>query len=428
MTTNDTFERRLGAWLEDDSARRVPDHLDQVLVRTVATRQRPAWSSLERWLPIMDTVTPGRATNVRPVLFLALLGALLMAVVGVALIGAGRSALTVSPGLAENGRIYVADGMTLRSYATDGSDPQTVVELAAPGAGVAVSPDGRTVAVAVQTTPARIEIVDLASGRSTPVPMPGDLQAGNQISWSPDSDEIVFPGFKESGAEHVVVAPVDGNVARALRVIDVGLGKWWPAFSPTGDTISFVAVDKVAGTGTIHLMAPDGSDLRTLDTPSLGSEPGAVTWSPDPSVRRLAFSAEDGAGLGVRLIDVTTGQVTDVGPGFWPTWSPDGSRLAYWIDGTVTGDTAAILAGAADLGRPMPSFTGTCQDRRDLAGRSFCGPATWSPDGVQLLGLDITGASVLSVKSDGSEPRMIIPLDTPSPLGEVVAAWQPIRP
>ena len=47
MTTNERFERSLSAWLHEDAAFRVPDHLDEVLAATRETHQRSAWSSLE---------------------------------------------------------------------------------------------------------------------------------------------------------------------------------------------------------------------------------------------------------------------------------------------------------------------------------------------------------------------------------------------
>ena len=55
MTTNDAFERNLSIWLHEDAEHHVPDHLEEVLQRTAAARQRPAWSSLERWLPVDTT-------------------------------------------------------------------------------------------------------------------------------------------------------------------------------------------------------------------------------------------------------------------------------------------------------------------------------------------------------------------------------------
>ena len=65
MTTNDAFERNLSIWLHEDAEHHVPDHLEEVLQRTATARQRPAWSSLERWLP-MDT-TFRRSVFARPV-------------------------------------------------------------------------------------------------------------------------------------------------------------------------------------------------------------------------------------------------------------------------------------------------------------------------------------------------------------------------
>ncbi len=55
MTTNDAFERNLSTWLHEDAEHHVPDHLAEVLQRTATARQRPAWSTLERWLPVDST-------------------------------------------------------------------------------------------------------------------------------------------------------------------------------------------------------------------------------------------------------------------------------------------------------------------------------------------------------------------------------------
>ena len=75
MTTNDAFGRTLSAWLHEDAEHHVPDHLDEVLARSVASRQRPAWSSLERWLPMDLTTRVSAFTLPRPgrVLLIAVL-------------------------------------------------------------------------------------------------------------------------------------------------------------------------------------------------------------------------------------------------------------------------------------------------------------------------------------------------------------------
>ncbi len=58
MNPSDAFDRHVSDWLHADAEHRVPEHLDAVLRRTRTERQRPAWSSLERWLPVDLTLDP----------------------------------------------------------------------------------------------------------------------------------------------------------------------------------------------------------------------------------------------------------------------------------------------------------------------------------------------------------------------------------
>ena len=117
MTTRDTFGRDLSLWLREEGEHRVPDHLAEVLVQSAATRQRPWWSSPERWLPV-DTVAVGRPLNLRPLAIIAVVvGALLLAAVAAIWVASQRPSTFQ---LASNGRIFVIDGQTLKSYAAGG--------------------------------------------------------------------------------------------------------------------------------------------------------------------------------------------------------------------------------------------------------------------------------------------------------------------
>ena len=92
MTTNDDFSVRLGDWLREDSAGRVPGHLDEVLLRTAGVRQRRWWSSPGRWLPMNVTATrlwAVRPTSLRTVLVLGLVALIIAALVAV-LVGSRR--------------------------------------------------------------------------------------------------------------------------------------------------------------------------------------------------------------------------------------------------------------------------------------------------------------------------------------------------
>ena len=111
MTTFDRIERRLPELIDDLASATVPDYFDDMLQRTTRSRQRPSWSSLERWLPmgVIARPVPVRPVPWRPIAIVALLGLLAAAT----LIYAGSRQRTPPPfGLARNGALVIgtADG------------------------------------------------------------------------------------------------------------------------------------------------------------------------------------------------------------------------------------------------------------------------------------------------------------------------------
>ena len=111
MMPIDTFERQLPVALTDLADPRTPDYLTDILGRTAVTRQRPAWASVERWLP-MELVTARAPTTRMPwrrigvfALLIVLLAAMVAAYVG------SRPRLPAPYGRAANGLIaYDAEG------------------------------------------------------------------------------------------------------------------------------------------------------------------------------------------------------------------------------------------------------------------------------------------------------------------------------
>ncbi len=79
---NDSTQRTLVDWLSEGPDRG-PDHsLERALAATRRTRQRPAWTFLERWIPMQLAMRP--AIVPRPLILLlaaALLAAALVVVV-----------------------------------------------------------------------------------------------------------------------------------------------------------------------------------------------------------------------------------------------------------------------------------------------------------------------------------------------------------
>ena len=110
MSSFERIERRMPELMSELAQASVPDYFDDMLRQTGRARQRPAWASPERWLP-MDVVArpvPARAPALRPLLVLLLIGILIAA--GLALYaGSQRTKLPEPFGPARNGLILTAN-------------------------------------------------------------------------------------------------------------------------------------------------------------------------------------------------------------------------------------------------------------------------------------------------------------------------------
>ena len=79
MNARNDANEIVSGWLDEQAGRGAPDYLDEILARTIRTRQRPAWSSLERWLPVQLTFTGRLAPIPRLAWAVALLVILVLA-------------------------------------------------------------------------------------------------------------------------------------------------------------------------------------------------------------------------------------------------------------------------------------------------------------------------------------------------------------
>jgi dipeptidyl aminopeptidase/acylaminoacyl peptidase len=401
MTSNERVERSMSVWLREDAAFRVPDHLEEVLAATRETRQRPAWSSLERWLPVDMTFRPRLFTTPRAGR-LVMVAALILLVLAIAILAVGsyQQRLPEPFGLARNG-VFVSsrDG---ELYLVDPTTADTrVLEV---GEGFDFSPifsrDGTKLVFLRSdgplTEPAILTLYVAEADGSEARPVTPPTKSLDWFEWSPDGKRITYMA---SGQLWVA------DVASATPVPIKGAGPvhfptWLP---PDGKEIIF---RREGRSPAIFAIAADGTgERRALSKTPANNEFDYQGIAVSPDGKHVTFTP------GVFALDVATGaemrfpSLAGTGQRGTAPYSPDGKSVAYarvYPDGMFE-LVVADADGSGDervIGPKKPGPTD---------GSSI--PASWAftPDGTALIvryGDDDAAATQL-VPLDGSPPTEI---------------------
>jgi TolB protein len=167
-----------------------------------------------------------------------------------------------------------------------------------------------------------------------------------------------------------------------------------PVFSPDGSRIAFVGVDQQgssSGGGAnydVFVMNADGSDVANLTTSPQdvrsGDSQGSPTWSPDGSMIAYWNDSSDHAAQGVYVMNADGSDQHKVsGGGSSMSWSPDGSRIVFSLnDGLWT---------------VHPNGTGLTQLTQSPSYDHF---PTWSPDGSRIA--FVRDRAIYVVNADGT--------------------------
>jgi len=323
-----------------------------------------------------------------------------------------------------------------RVSAEGGTPMRVLADRFAPEFHAAVSPDGRTVAIAAVAGMAQSQWWRHGHAHIDAseiwLATPGDPPAYRKLSasgsknvspmWTADGSSVVYVSDRD-GAENLWVQPAAGGEARALTSFRQGR-LLFPTVSADGRTLAFerdfgiwrtslpegrperVAVtldgaprrtevqheSLTSGFGDLAL-SPDGKKVAftahgevfaasaedggqaTRVTRTLAPEE-ELTWAPDS--RRLAYTSRRSGGPKLYLYDFGSGEeralTTGDGSDVTPRFSPDGGRIAFVRDGREL-HVLDVASGS---------------DRRVAEGQLWDAPFTlpeplvWSPDGEWL--------------------------------------------
>ena len=360
MNASDGFDRHVSEWLHADAEHRVPEHLDAVLRRTRTERQRPAWSSLERWLPVDLTAQPRFLA--RPTLGKALLvGVVLIALIGIAIVAVGSRVQRVPPpfGLAANGQIvYKADGDILVAD-PDGTHAHAVITGPTDDFAVGYTRDGTQLTFLRTVSPHEATLMIAApDGSGVRSVLKEPLTDFTWSDWSPDSRSLAVV-HAVNGVRVLSIVDIEHGTMRTLDVNGLAVD-YWVAWLP--GTTSELLFGSRTGSGDatvadIFSIQADGSGLTPVVPSVTGpAEYNGVDLAPDG--RTLTYWRWESATLPGRIHQLDIATKVDRELRFDPSaygeagllHSPDGSQVLLSRNGRRPAGQTMIAP--ADASRP----------------------------------------------------------------------------
>lgn len=411
MTLNDGFDRTVSVWLDEQAGRGAPGYLDEILTRTTRTRQRPAWSSLERWLPVQTTL---RLAPVPRIAWLLVVLALIVAL-GVAVLAVGsRRNLPAPFGLARNGALVygAADGDI---YALDPVTGKSTAIIAGPtiDASPTYSRDGSRLAFlrgrATADNSGQTLMVANADGSDVRA-LTEPLVNFGWFKWSPDGSRLAL-------VDHETVRILDVDGTTAPTVLNIPAERMW--WRPDGREVVF------QDPRGLYAIRVDGTGLRTIVANANITGAGAPALSPDGT--EIAYTTAFSGGVVIHIVNVDTGQ--DRTPLFdgttgvdgWANWSPDGTRLVFQrlIANCAAPCSTQFVVGLA-TGGPVVETGPTMPPGSD--NDIFY---EFSPDGSKIIARFGPDSSTWILEASGGPGERLSAADgPPTNTGNDFASWQ----
>ena len=308
----------------------------------------------------------------------------------------------------------------------------------------ALSPDRQWMALrADYEVDQKFELFVVPIDGGTPVKVNGNMPANRDVfdfQWSPDSKRLVY--WADQDIDQVTeIYLVEHSGANRVKINNpIGLLPTveyeQPVWSPDGRYIGYRVRDLATGR-YIGIDIHDttlGTPNSTRVTPAVATNRSIIgpMWSPASTrFSYLEYQGNDGSmSLGpntrflfVCTIGVSCARVTvagfDSAGGFKPKqfWSPDGSRLAYAAEASITNPPTQLFVDALD-GQPSIQVNEMLPAGSEVLEDS----PTWSPDGSRLA-YAVTRELHVWSRSSGTNRMINTPLE---PTGHLdLPQWSP---